>query len=176
MSKTKNPQISRRYAEALFAAIPAQDRRMIADELKQVLTVLEDPKIHEVFTHPRTSAAHKNELIRLMKLSRTLENFLLLSVEKSREQFLPSIERHFESLVLEAEQTTIAQIVSAIPLTSETLDGLKQRLQQLAGKTVRLNTSVDPRIGGGIIIKIDGKVIDGSVSHSLNLLQRSLTS
>ncbi|HBN96422.1 MAG TPA: ATP synthase F1 subunit delta [Firmicutes bacterium] len=175
MSIIKHSQVAKRYAEALFATITPSDQTPvgISEEIQQVISILEDPKIHSVFHHPKTSKERKGELIKLMKVSPITETFLLLIVEKSREELLPSIAYHFEQLVLDAEQTTIAEIVSAIPLTTDTLEGLTQRLQKLTGKTVRLQTSVDPSIGGGMIIKVDGKVLDGSVSHTLKQFQRS---
>ncbi|NMB20778.1 MAG: ATP synthase F1 subunit delta, partial [Firmicutes bacterium] len=94
---------------------------------------------------------------------------------KSRETLLPSVAYHFEQLVLEAEQTTIAEVISAVPLTGETLDELQQRLYTLTGKTIRLQTKIDPSIVGGMIIKVDGKVIDGSVNNTLRQFQRSLS-
>ena len=97
----------------------------------------------------------------------------MLIVEKSREALLPSMEHHFRQLVLETEGITIAHVTTAISLSEETLCQLQQRLNTLTGKTVRIQTKVDPRIGGGMIIKVDGKVLDGSISHTLKELQRS---
>ena len=79
-----------------------------------------------------------------------------------------------EQLVLEAQGDTLAEVVSAVPLPTETLTDLEQKLQEFTGKAVRLQTHVDSSIGGGLIIKVDGKVIDGSVSNTLKQLQRSL--
>lgn len=174
MSTTKTSQIARRYAKALFSASLPADRREMAQEFKQVLAVLEDPKVHDAFHHPRTSKEQKRELIRLMQLSTIMESFLSLVVEKSREAFLPAIASHFEELVLEAQQTTLAEVISAVPLNEGTIQGLKQKLSTITGKTVLLRTNVDPTIGGGMIIKVDGKVIDGSVTHTLQQFQRSL--
>lgn len=176
MSRMKSSQIARRYAEALFTSISPSSRQPLLEEFKQVLIILDDVKVHEVFTHPRTSVERKSELIRFMGLSKAMENFLLLTVEKSREQFLTQIEGHFHELVLEAEKTALAEVVTAIPLAPKTIEQLKQQLQNLINKTVLINTTVDPRIGGGMIIKVDGKVIDGSVQHSLKRFQQALSS
>lgn len=176
MSTNTNSQIARRYAEALFGIVQPDDGTTILNEFKQVLLVLQDPEISRVFKHPRTSLVRKSELIRLMDLSKTMRHFLLLTIEKSREQLLPQIEKRFEALILNSQQTTIAEIISAVDLLPETLTKLQQRLEELTAKTVRLNTSIDPKIGGGLIIKVDGKVIDGSIAHSLENFQRTLTS
>ena len=116
MSMTKHSQVAKRYAEALFATIVASDHApaSISEEIQQVISILEDSKVHSVFHHPKTAKKRKGELVKLMNVSPITESFLLLVVEKSREGLLPSIAYHFEQLVLEAQQTTIAEIVSAI--------------------------------------------------------------
>src|SRR5690554_4918111 len=111
-----NSQIAKRYAQALFQPGSSADRELLAEEFKNVLSVLADPSVHETFHHPRTSKSHKSELIRLMRLSPLLESFLLLIVEKSREQFLVAIEAQFQQLVLAEQKKTIADVTSAIPL------------------------------------------------------------
>lgn len=176
MSTTRHPQVAKRYAEALFSTLKQSDldAATINEEFKQVLEILGDPKVQETFHHPKTSKERKGQLIQLMNLSPIAENFLLLLVEKSRETLLTSIAYHFEQLVLGAAQTTIANVISVVPLADHTLGELSQRLGELTGKTVRLETKIDPSIVGGIIIKVDGKVIDGSVNKTLKQFQRAL--
>ena len=84
MSKAHNSQISRRYAEALYNAVPHSEQSNVLDEFKKVIIILGDAKIKDVFYHPRTSRKRKNELIDLMGLSKILSDFLKLIVEKSR--------------------------------------------------------------------------------------------
>lgn len=174
MSMTKHPQVARRYAEALFSTLNPADHLAISEELCQVVQILGDAKIDAVFHHPKTAKERKGGLIKLMGLSPISENFLLLIVEKSREALIPAIAYYLEELVLKAQLTTKAEVTSAVPLNVETLDGLKHKLHKLTGKTVRIETKIDPAIGGGMIIKVDGKVIDGSVDHTLRQFHRSL--
>lgn len=176
MSMIKHSQVAKRYAEALFSTINEDMQDQINAEFKQVVQILADPKINDVFYHPRTSKERKGELLKLMKLSINLENFLLLVIEKSRETLLPSIAHFLEQLVLQAQHTSIAEVISAVPLKTETLDELKAKLSDLMGKTIRISTVVDPSIGGGLTIKVDGKIIDNSVSHTLSQFQKSLIS
>lgn len=176
MTSLNNTQVAKRYAQALFQVIPVEDRPALSEEFQQALLVLQDVQIKKVFTHPQTSKARKSELIRLMGLSTALENFILLSIEKDRDRFLFQIEKEFTALVLTSQQIAVAQVISAVELKQETLSQLQRQLEEISGKTVQIKTSVDPKIGGGLIIKMDGKVIDGSVANSLQRFQRSLSS
>src|SRR5690554_6297578 len=118
MNTTRNSQIANRYAKALFLAAGGRHAEL-HKELSGVLTVLQDPVINKVFYHPRTSQQRKVELVRLMGLSDLLESFLLLVVEKGREGLLPLMHRDFERLVLQDQNTTIAQVTSALELSQE---------------------------------------------------------
>lgn len=174
MNITRNSQIANRYARALF--LPAGETRIELDEeLKKVLKVLEDPVVSRVFYHPRTARERKAELIRLMQLSPVLQSFLLLVVEKGREALLPFIAQDFERLVLEEQNTTVAEVTSAVEMRSEERNALERRLSTLTGKKVLLRTAVDPGVGGGLVIKVDGKVLDASLKHRLELFAQSIT-
>ncbi|HBG08814.1 MAG: ATP synthase F1 subunit delta [Firmicutes bacterium] len=175
MNTTRNSQIANRYAKALFLAAGGRHAEL-HKELSGVLTVLQDPVINKVFYHPRTSQQRKVELVRLMGLSDLLESFLLLVVEKGREGLLPLMHRDFERLVLQDQNTTIAQVTSALELSQEEQVQLQHKLSELTGKKVLLRTQVDPGIGGGLIIQVDGKVLDASVKHRLNTFVHSLSS
>lgn len=174
MSARLNPQIARRYAEALFAVVPENQLTVILKEFNQLLVVLAEPEIKRVFTHPRTPAYRKSELIRLIKLSKPLEHFILLTVEKSREPFLTQIRNEYEGLVLEAQGTAKAEVITAVPLKAETARELQERLEKRSGKRVILQETVDPNIGGGLVVKMQGEIIDGSVTHILSQFQRSI--
>lgn len=176
MNSTRHSQVAKRYAEALFQAAAQVDRQELKEEFQGLLTIVADEKVHHAFHHPRTTKEHKNQLIKLMNLSPIMENFLLLVVEKSREGLLPAIGQYFEELVLAEQQTTLAEITSAVPLTEQNKEELQEQLQRLTGKTVLLRTQIDPKIMGGLVIKVDGKIIDGSVKQSLHKLQQSLSS
>lgn len=111
-----------------------------------------------------------------MQLSPLLESFLLLVVEKGREGFIPMMYREFEQLVLDDQNTSVAEVTSALDLTPEECSELQQKLSKLTGRKVILRMQVDPSIVGGLIIKVDGKVLDASLKHRLNALAHTLTS
>ncbi len=168
-------QIAARYAQALFSVIPQADRARTVEEFKNAALVLRDPQVAQVFFYPRTSKKRKGEMIRLLGLSHTMEHFLLLLVEKSRDVLLPFIAREFEKLVLEAQNTAVAEVTSAVTLSDASLARLTKRLEELSRKKIILRNKVDPKIGGGLIIRIGGRVVDASVSNALQRLAQSLS-
>lgn len=72
------------------------------------------------------------------------------------------------------EGTETVEITTAIPLEDEYILSIGKRLTSAAGKPVVVNTRVDPKLVGGVIIKIGDKVIDGSISSRLAALRREM--
>ncbi len=52
---------------------------------------------------------------------------------------------------------------------------LIHKLNELAGGKAELKQKVDDRIIGGVIVKVDDTMIDGSIKHHLNKLRKDLT-
>ncbi|MBQ4146064.1 MAG: F0F1 ATP synthase subunit delta, partial [Clostridia bacterium] len=46
-----------------------------------------------------------------------------------------------------------------------------EKLEKMTGNTVLLDVEVNDSILGGMIVEIDGKVIDGSLQNRLNLVK-----
>ncbi len=70
----------------------------------------------------------------------------------------------------------MAEIRSAIPLDSATVDRLVAALSKATGKQLEVKTIVDPDIIGGVVAKVGDVVIDGTVARRLTALRQSLRS
>ena len=64
--------------------------------------------------------------------------------------------------------------VTAVPLSAELSEKLKNRLETLTSKTVLLTNRVDPSIIGGVRLEMDGLQLEGSVQHQLDAPRRQL--
>ncbi len=69
-----------------------------------------------------------------------------------------------------------AAVTSAAPLDADELDRVAAALEGYTGKAVRLDCAVDSGLLGGVIAKIDGMVIDGSVATRLERIREALLS
>jgi F-type H+-transporting ATPase subunit b len=67
-----------------------------------------------------------------------------------------------------------AEIVSALPLTDSEKESVRQEIVAKVGaQTVAFR--VDPKILGGLVVKVGDKVLDGSVAGQLESLRQSLS-
>lgn len=79
-------------------------------------------------------------------------------------------------VLLEGEQVSgaSAEVTSALPLTSDEKDAVKQDVLSKVGDQATVTFRVDPAILGGLIVRIGDKVLDGSVSGQLESMRQSL--
>ena len=71
-------------------------------------------------------------------------------------------------------QGASAEIVSALPLTDEEKETVRQDILSKTGSQT-VTFRVDPSILGGLVVKVGDKVLDGSVSGQLDTLRQSLS-
>ena len=62
---------------------------------------------------------------------------------------------------------TTAFVRSAVPLSQDDLNKLKEKLEVLSKKAVTIEAQVDESLLGGIVVSIDGKVYDGSLKQKI---------
>ncbi|WP_448334878.1 F0F1 ATP synthase subunit B [Bellilinea sp.] len=74
----------------------------------------------------------------------------------------------------EAISGQAAEITSALPLTEEEQQAVKQDVLSKLGGAASVTFRVDPSILGGLIIKVGDRVIDGSVAGQLQGLRQTL--
>ncbi|WP_069132436.1 ATP synthase F1 subunit delta [Rhodohalobacter halophilus] len=105
------------------------------------------------------------------KISDLTKNLLHLLSEKSREKLLHDITRAFVALHKAHHGIIDIDVESAFELNEDQVDELKSKLEKSTGKTVDLHVSVNEELMGGLKVRIDDTVIDGSVKHKLSQLK-----
>ena len=75
-----------------------------------------------------------------------------------------------------AMKLSTAQVTSAVELTPAQKAELTAQLTKKLGRTIRLECEVDASIMGGMIVYVDGKVIDGSLRHKLQQIKEVMNS
>jgi len=79
-------------------------------------------------------------------------------------------------VVLEGVQVSgaSAEVTSALPLTAEEKEAVKQDVLSQVGDQATVTFRVEPAILGGLIVRVGDKVLDGSVSGQLESMRQSL--
>ena len=67
-----------------------------------------------------------------------------------------------------------AEVTSALPLSADEQESVKQNILEKGGSPATVTFRVDPSILGGLVIRVGDKVVDGSVAGQLEGLRQSL--
>jgi F-type H+-transporting ATPase subunit delta len=105
-----------------------------------------------------------------------LRNFLLLLVDKRRIGFLKPILQQYLALLRQLNQTVLAEVISAVPLTETQQQQVRDKVLSITkAREVELETKIDRDIIGGVIIKVGSQVIDSSLRGQLRRLSLRLS-
>ena len=172
--------IAARYATALFEL--AKDAKKLPD-LEKNLDALSDALntsdalqelIHSpVYTRDDAGAAVA-ALAKKMKLNSTVSNTLGLMAAKRRLFALPATIRAVKSMIADHKGEVTAEVTAAKALTAAQEKKLAAELKKSVGKTVKVETTVDESLIGGLIVNVGSKMIDTSIKSKLANLQNAM--
>ena len=103
-------------------------------------------------------------------------NLLLLLVDKGREGELRAVLEAFGALHDEHIGLVRVEVVSSKSFKAENVENLSAAISASLGKEVVVNNKVDPGMLGGIIVRYEGMVADGSLKTALKELRSEMLS
>jgi len=150
-----------------------------ASELELIVRVLgAEPKFGRFFADPSIPQKNKQAAIealaRKAKLSEAMRNFMMLLVVNRRLGALASIRQSFEEIKDERGGLVQAETATAVPLSAAELKRLREALEAITGRKVRIVHRVDPALLGGARTRIGSRVYDGTLRRQLEVLRERL--
>ena len=110
----------------------------------------------------------------LLGLDKLTGNFLGVLAENRRLAELPAMIRAFAAIAAAQRGEVTAEVASAHPLSEDQVASLQEKLKAREGRTVKIRTSVDPDLLGGLVVTIGSKRIDSSIRTRLNSLAHAM--
>lgn len=169
-----------RYASALFdlasengtvSAVEA-DLEKIGEAIKEsgdFAALIRNPQVS------RDAAGKAVEAVAVvLGVSPLTKNFLGVLAANRRLSALPEIIRAFAAIAAAQRGEASAEVTSAHALTDDQIDQLRQKLEVREGRKVKIKTSVDPELLGGLVVTIGSKRIDSSIRTRLNSLAQAM--
>jgi F-type H+-transporting ATPase subunit delta len=172
--------LARPYARAAFEY--ARENNALAEWSAQLATaaaVTGEPAMQAVLNNPSLTARQQADTLADVcgdALGDAARNFLAILADNTRLSLLPEISTQFVALKSAQEKSLDVEVVTPYELAQETLDKLQTALTRRLEREVRLGTTTDESLLGGLLIRAGDTVIDGSVRGRLNKLAEAMNS
>jgi F-type H+-transporting ATPase subunit delta len=169
----KSVTVARNYAEALFAVGDS-----FGDLIDAVAgAVAADPRIEAMLASPRISKAVKGQILeRALKGQAAPEfvRFLQAVVRRGRQALFGEIAQEYLILLDKKLNRVHAGVTLAREPDARTEKEIVTRLTKALGREVRAHFRTDRAIVGGVVVRVGGRILDGSVRRRLMALKRRM--
>lgn len=176
-----NKTAASRYARALLdvAVREKADVRQIESQLAGFVDMFAAyPALEKVLLNPAIPASRKRaaveELTKRAAPAPMLAKLLLLLADRDRLVLLPDLLAAYRERLMDHLKIVRAEVTTAVELAADRARAVQQTLASLTGRTVTLETRIDPSIIGGVVARIGSTVYDGSVTRQLEKMKERL--
>jgi len=172
--------LARPYARAAFEY--ARDKGQLAQwsaQLAVAAAVAHDEKLATILGSPALTAEQMaNTMIDVCgdSLDSDGASFIKVLAANKRLPLLAVISQQFEAFKANQEKRVDVNVISAFALSDATEQTLAKVLAEKLEREVRVDTSIDESLLGGVLIRAGDLVIDGSVRGRLNKLAAAMNS
>ena len=170
---------AKRYAIALLEL--SKEKKLVEPTLEDMLFVqstIQDSKDLQLFLKsPIIKPSVKEEaLIALFKdhVKDLSIQFITLVAQKERAEILNQITSSFIQAYNKFAGIIEVEVRSASSLSDKQKKALQEVLEKTTSKNVTLHAMVQEELKGGLLVKIDDTIIDGTVKHKIEQLEESL--
>jgi F-type H+-transporting ATPase subunit delta len=155
-----------------------QQAEPIRAELRGLREVLDaNPALAGHLADPAVSEASRASLLQRVfagRISQITLNFLGVLNEKGRLALLPEIIEAYDDLLEEQLGNVEVDVTVAQRLDAAQLEQVRQRVSQVLGRTAVVHQYVDESIIGGLVLRVQDKLLDASVKFQLDQMKRRL--
>lgn len=175
----ENKIIAQRYANALIEfADENLSKESIFEQISDIQKSLNNSdELMRLMSSPVISGEEKKKVLNdiFKDTHQIVRNFLNLLVDRSRFSILSSIIKEYKSILDKSNNIMDIKITSAIDLNESEKAMIKVKLQRVLNKEIDLEWSVNEEIIGGLIFEADDNIIDCSLQHKLQEIQKKIT-
>jgi len=172
----KNPKIASRYAQALFdyAEMNSKIEEIYNDTLLINNVLEENYELKKVIESPHIPLSKKSAIFLAIfktKISEISNNFLLLIIKKRRIPELHIILDQFINIYHRYHNIKIAKITISQMINDTYINEIASILEKECHCKIIIKLTIDPKIIGGFIVKVDDILIDASILSKIKRLK-----
>jgi F-type H+-transporting ATPase subunit delta len=168
---------AKRYAQAIFE-IALENKEL--DKWKKDIQVLgylaNNSEFTSVMENPQFAFENKIKLMdsQIKGIGKLAVNLASILIGKGKFRIFSQISAEYLTMLDLFYGIEKAEVTTAIKLEDQEIAKMADQLGTLTGKKITMSVHIDPQIIGGIIVRIGGKIIDGSTRGQLMALRSEM--
>ncbi len=170
--------LARPYAKALFAsAVESNNLDEMANELKTMATASQTDGVKNTIENPALSRKEVVDILTKLfedSSSDTSKKLIEILAENKRLNLLEPIYSIYQTLLEKHKEQKSIQVFVAVEPGNEAKDSIEKKLRSAYGKDANIYFSKDPKMMGGLSIKIGDETLDLSIRGKVNKLVNQL--
>ena len=172
--------LSGRYARALYElADEAKALDAVASDLRAITQALRtSDDLRRLVESPLLSRDEQGRamaaVLEAMGIGDLARNTVGVLARQRRLFALGDVARDFLRLLAVHRGETTAEVTSARPLSDAELAKLRATLKDVVRRDVAIETSVDPRLIGGLVVRIGSRMLDSAIRTKLQRLELAM--
>lgn len=170
--------VARPYAQAAFdEARRLGDLKGWSAVLAILAESLNNAEVRTVISNPRIDKSRVEELVVALcgnQLSAQQRSFIRILMDNHRLDVVTEILVMYEALRAEAEKFVEVTVASAFELSDAQQQKIAAALKVRMQREIRLSCKVDKALLGGVVIRTEDKVIDGSALARLGEMANAM--
>jgi F-type H+-transporting ATPase subunit delta len=169
-----------RYATALYElADEAKQLDAVAADLARLRTMVDESEdLRRLIASPLVSRAQlakaMDALVAQAGVGDLTRRFVHTLASNRRLFALRSIIEAYNRMLADRRGELTAEVTSAKPLSPQQAEAVNAALRGAVGRKVSMDLKVDPRLLGGLKVKVGSRLVDASLASKLQRLQLAM--
>lgn len=167
------------YAEALLGLLSDEQAEEVHQELQAIVGLMDQIEgFEELLTASLLAAEQRRGLVSRVfagRVSQPVEGFLAILARHDRLGLLRLCQRQFRKLLNIREGKIEVALTTAAPLANDQRQQIASAIEQAVAAQPLLETRVDERLLGGVVVRIGDRVYDASIAGQLKKIRQRLT-
>jgi F-type H+-transporting ATPase subunit delta len=168
-----------RYATALIDVLYPAKTEAGLQQLEQLVELFnEQPDSRRFLENPAMAGDRRKRLLKeisaAFNFDRRVANFINILADRNRLPLLDEIVIEYRRLMDKRLGIVRARVTTARRLEPAQQQELTRKLEQITGKQVRMEVSIDPSLIGGVVAQVGSTIYDGSVRQQLQAFKTRL--
>jgi F-type H+-transporting ATPase subunit delta len=175
--------IANRYAAALVDVLAkpgaAQSPESALEQLKSFDGVFRaSAELRNIFASPAVPSAQKRNLLSTLAarlgLATPVRNLLFILIDHQRMGSVSEVVDAYAAALDERRGVARIRVSSAMPMPEDQRKEVIEHFRRITGREVEAEFEADESLLGGSVVRVGGKVYDGSLRSQLAALDRAM--